>query len=102
MNPLPQFTIHQRITVKKERINGYIDFIHSFDGITQAYDVRKDDGVTSTYNEHEITEEKIIQSPFDLLENNLFSNYQISEHKPDTAGRTYLNIFRLSNWMHLS
>ncbi len=71
------YSINQRVSLKNNiKKKGTITYVHMNTGGFQFYDVIFDDGDSSSKNEMELCSEIIIKTPWDLLAENSFSDYQ--------------------------
>lgn len=73
----PKFKRDQRVSLKKNiALKGRIDSIGAMYGGYQFYDVAWDSGELETKPEHELQNEIFIRNPWDLMLNNILSDYR--------------------------
>lgn len=72
-----EFIKDQRVSLQNNiSQKGRIDFIHKPQGGYQYYDVMLDDGSLQTLSEFDLLSEIIVNTPWDLLSNNILKDYQ--------------------------
>ena len=87
------FQISDRISLKSNpKTKGRITFIHPPQGGYTFYDVLLDDQSSSTFAEHEIIPELIVQSPWDLLAGN-----HLGDHRDFSISSTIYKVRNLAS-----
>lgn len=74
--PTPRFEVGQRVMFSANpQQRGAVTYVHGVSGGHAYYDVRRDDGGEQTVGEHELREEVVARSAWDLLANNAFGSH---------------------------
>ncbi len=72
-----EFIKGQRVSLRTNiSKKGRIDFVHKPQGGYQYFDVLLDDGSLQTISEHDLLSEVIVNTPWDLLSNNILKDYR--------------------------